>query len=183
MFKYLGCSHAEVLNTLLHQNSIVTVDAACKGVEVGVRSGDTAHYLLLNNPRLYLYLVDPYLPYHDVGTDITQEMQNKYKWEADKAVRSFERNTFIYQTSVEAAKAMGSFTTIDFVFIDAEHTFDACLADMEAWYPVIRKGGMLCGHDYSMTPVKKAVTKFAVERNLEVTKTEPSADVWAMEVL
>ena len=72
--------------------------------------------------------------------------------------------------------------SVDFVFIDAEHTYDACWADMKAWYPVIRSGGILSGHDFSMTPVKKAVTNFAEVMKLDLLTTEPSADVWAMGV-
>lgn len=36
----------------------------------------------------------------------------------------------------------------DLVFIDADHSYDAVKADIAAWWPHIRIGGTLCGHDY-----------------------------------
>jgi len=34
------------------------------------------------------------------------------------------------------------------VFIDANHSYEYVLADIIAWYPKIKIGGILCGHDY-----------------------------------
>lgn len=39
-------------------------------------------------------------------------------------------------------------TTNDFVFIDANHTYEAIHADIKAWMPTIAPGGILAGHDY-----------------------------------
>jgi len=36
----------------------------------------------------------------------------------------------------------------DFIFIDADHTYEAVARDIADWYPKIKKGGALCGHDY-----------------------------------
>ena len=45
-----------------------------------------------------------------------------------------------------------------FVFIDASHDYDSVKADIEAWLPKVRKGGILAGHDWHHQPVKDAVT-------------------------
>jgi len=37
---------------------------------------------------------------------------------------------------------------VDFVFIDAGHSYQSCRRDIESWLPRIRPGGILCGHDY-----------------------------------
>lgn len=184
MLKYHGCSHAEVLNTVLTLNGILDPDKVqVRGVEVGVRSAETSYYLLLHNPNLTLHLVDPYTPYNDCGTPFTQEMQDEVKKKARDRLRDIPTGDWIWheQPSLEAADQMIR-NSVDFVFIDAEHTYDACWADMKAWYPVIRSGGVLSGHDFSMTPVKKAVTNFAQVMKLDLLTTEPSADVWAMQV-
>ncbi len=49
-------------------------------------------------------------------------------------------------TSIEAAEQFED-GSLDFAFIDADHREAAVLADIAAWRPKIRAGGMLTGHD------------------------------------
>lgn len=36
----------------------------------------------------------------------------------------------------------------DLFFIDADHRYEGIKKDIELWLPKIRKGGIICGHDY-----------------------------------
>jgi len=47
--------------------------------------------------------------------------------------------------------------TFDLVFIDADHSYEAVRADIQAWLPLVRRGGILCGHDYHWPGVRQAV--------------------------
>ena len=38
--------------------------------------------------------------------------------------------------------------SLDFVYIDANHTYESVKSDIEAWLPKVRKGGIISGHDY-----------------------------------
>ena len=38
--------------------------------------------------------------------------------------------------------------SVDFVFIDADHSYEAVKQDILAWYPKVKPGGILAGHDY-----------------------------------
>lgn len=38
--------------------------------------------------------------------------------------------------------------SLDFVFIDGLHTYEGVKRDIEIWWPKVREGGILCGHDY-----------------------------------
>lgn len=72
--------------------------------------------------------------------------------------------------SVAAAQLFAD-KTLDFVFIDADHTCDAVQADIAAWRPKIKSGGTLAGHDWNTYgSVQQAVTAmlgqdFTVEGN------------------
>ena len=41
--------------------------------------------------------------------------------------------------------------SVDFIYIDAEHKYNSCKKDIQNWYPKLKKGGMIAGHDYSHT--------------------------------
>jgi predicted O-methyltransferase YrrM len=54
----------------------------------------------------------------------------------------------------------------DFVYIDACHEYEAALADIKAWLPKVKKGGVISGHDYHLefAGVIKAVQEVFVGR-------------------
>ena len=64
-------------------------------------------------------------------------------------------NTII-ESSVQAAQRYAN-CSLDFVFIDADHSYPAMIQDITAWLPKIKPGGYLAGHDYYWAGVKQAV--------------------------
>ena len=52
--------------------------------------------------------------------------------------------------------------SIDVVYIDGDHTYEGVMKDIEEYYPKIKSGGYLAGHDYGPghNDVKKAILKF-----------------------
>ena len=49
--------------------------------------------------------------------------------------------------------------TVDFVFVDADHSEAAVLRDIEAWWPKLKPTGIMAGHDYNRASVGSAVRK------------------------
>lgn len=50
----------------------------------------------------------------------------------------------------------------DLIYIDADHTYEGCLADLVAWYPKVKKGGFIVGDDYRHAKAPKTGVKFGV---------------------
>ena len=82
----------------------------------------------------------------------------------------WKANTEAFRASDKVVPMRGESTAIaqawkqegrlaDLVFIDADHRYEAVKADIEAWAGVIRKGGVLSGHDYHWPGVHRAVTE------------------------
>jgi hypothetical protein len=57
---------------------------------------------------------------------------------------------------------------LDFVFIDADHEAAAVYADLCAWFPKIKPGGILAGHDYDEAGPREAATRFSREKAVNI---------------
>ena len=49
--------------------------------------------------------------------------------------------------SLEAAETTQD-ESLDFVYIDADHSYKSCMLDIIAWESKVRHGGIISGHDY-----------------------------------
>jgi len=60
---------------------------------------------------------------------------------------------------------------VDLLFIDANHTYEGCKADIENYAPSVKEGGAILFHDCDETSpgVVQAVNEYAEEHNLELT--------------
>lgn len=116
------------------------------GVEVGVEQGVYSQTLLDANPALHLYGVDPWLAYHGYREHVSQAKLDGF-YEAVMALLPADRFTAMRMTSINAA-AITADASVDFAYIDANHTFTHVAADLAAWWPKVRVSGILAGHDY-----------------------------------
>lgn len=79
-----------------------------------------------------------------------------------------ELNDYITPIKMESTKAANMFedNTVDFVHIDAAHDYENVLADINAWFPKVKAGGLITGDDYGWPGVYKAVNEFFGENNI-----------------
>lgn len=141
-------------------------------VEVGVWKAELSG--MLYGAAHHLILVDPWsvewnrFSYKGVTYECTMGEPFKSQAELDEMyldVRGrFPRATVYRMDSVQAS-AYVSDRSVDFVFIDAVHTYEHCTADIKFWLPKIRSGGMIAGDDFY--PPHNAVSR-AVEEELSV---------------
>jgi cephalosporin hydroxylase len=60
--------------------------------------------------------------------------------------------------------------SLGFVYIDANHVFEHVVADIAAWAPKVRSGGIVAGHDFgrsSVGQVKEAVEAWVATHGIE----------------
>lgn len=153
-----------------------------RGAEIGVRHGIFSEHLLKEFGNLTMWLIDPYTPYMDVGNPFTQEEQDKIYAAAVLRLSGFGPRA-VWQ-KIPSLAAAENFTPgfFDFVFIDAVHEEADVLVDLHAWYPKVRHGGLLAGHDYCMLGVKKAVNAFCRKEGYGVSWSGNPSDIWVIEV-
>jgi len=77
----------------------------------------------------------------------------------------------IHADSSSTAKLFDD-NSVEFCFVDADHSPDGVRKDLDFWWPKIIKGGILGGHDYRADvpnhPVRKAIDRFVSENNLKI---------------
>jgi hypothetical protein len=79
--------------------------------------------------------------------------------EAKRSVQfAGERAKLMRLDSAEAAGMMEDGSE-DFVFIDADHSYEGCKRDIEAWAPKVSPGGWIGGHDYGHPRPEWGVTR------------------------
>jgi len=148
------------------------------GVEIGVFKGEMSAALLRAMPDLDLLMVDSWegdgAAYDGDSGDWHAKLSSAsqdafYEYARDRVAFAGNRAQIARMRSLEASKTIAD-ATLDFVFIDADHSYDGCKADIEAWAPKVKSGGWLCGHDYENTAFPKFGVTQAVTEYLNRTK-------------
>lgn len=117
------------------------------GVEVGVRDGGYSKTLMNANPGLTLYGVDPYEPHQGYRDHVRKSTFEAFETEAHTKLDGFERYHFIRDYSHNAVHQFED-GSLDFVYIDGDHSFYNATQDIELWSKKVRPGGIVSGDDY-----------------------------------
>lgn len=164
------------------------------GVEVGTHRGEYAEILLRTWPGRLL-CVDPW------SVPPGYERQAKTLWggptRADdeawcRSLLSAHigacRVLLVKATSAEAVKAVAD-GSLDFAYLDGDHERPGIDDDLRWWWPKVRHGGVLAGHDFLMPgesdglwgrSIQPAVMGFAAERGVDVhLMTESNGLPWS----
>ena len=138
------------------------------GAEIGVNKGMFSKWMCHKIRPLKLYLVDPYLSYQEYGEYSDQVALNAIYEEAQVRLAKYNCE-FVRKKSMDALRDFND-NSLDFVYIDANHSFEFVVNDIAEWSKKVRPGGMISGHDYSnyMREVRIAVDSW-----VEVKKIKP----------
>lgn len=117
-------------------------------IEIGVFNGKSASFLLRESTSLTLHLVDHF--------------KNSSIYETLTYLKEDNDSIVIHPTYSSIARHRFAKESCDFIFIDADHTYEGCLKDITDYFPLLKHGGIIAGHDYSHSKyeVKKAVKAF-----------------------
>lgn len=159
-----------------------TFDAAA---EIGVAEGRRAHGLLLAGFRR-VYLVDLWAHVPGARGDLARsdpDHEANYQACLSRVAEFGERAVILRGWSHEMAAQVPD-ESLDLIFFDATHEYQSLLREMESWYPKVKPGGVMSGHDY-LSPeytVRPAADEFAAKlgKTCRVLAAEsvPDASFW-----
>lgn len=154
--------------------------------EIGVFAGRNFFPMIAHNPKVAIAV--------DSWTEDGVFSHNDSKlsqFDLDKQYDEFLGRTAnkpfvkIYREYSQAAAKHFPDEFFDFIYIDGDHTYEGCLANIENWFPKVKKGKFLTGDDFVRTvnpvgvvyDVKKAVNNFASKNN--IAAYERPGNQWA----
>lgn len=108
-----------------------------EGAEIGVDRGRYSEYMFKVNPNLHLLCIDPWYWKLRGESRYQSALERLKKYNAD----------VIRKTSLLASLDVKD-GTLDYVYIDGDHTFDFVMMDIIIWSRKVREGGVVAGHDY-----------------------------------
>lgn len=130
-------------------NLLNSLNLKDKGAEVGVFKGEFSKFIL-ENWNGHLYMIDTWKPFpkkeYEDGSN-KDEFKSIISEVFDNLEGYETRSTLIRSLSHEASELFEDYS-LDFVYIDANHTYNYVKSDIESWYKKVKIGGILCGHDY-----------------------------------
>ena len=154
--------------------------------EVGVFAGDLSRRLLARREDLKLWMIDSwasapkqeYRDSEDFHANLDADAQESY-FHLTTNVTDFakDRRTIFRADSQEAVQHIPD-ESLDMAFIDADHSYEGCKADIAAYYAKVKPGGFIAGHDYANDDwkfgpqVKRAVDEFVEANGLSLDLAE-----------
>jgi hypothetical protein len=120
-----------------------------RGVEVGSYKGEYAKDILSKWSGT-LYLVDVWKQLDIAEYEDLSNQKNSKEIYSDciSNINNESSRCIMIRASSKNAVYLFNDESLDFVYIDANHKYDFVKKDIALWYPKVRRGGILSGHDY-----------------------------------
>jgi len=141
------------------------------GAEIGVERGVFSRTICKMGKIKKFYAIDCWETFGNYRDHVPQKRLDSFYETTKKRLAPYNA-TLIKKFSLDAA---GDFMdeSLDFVYIDANHSYEEVLKDLEAWSKKVKKGGIVAGHDYvdqkkesSHYSVVQAVNDFVKKHNI-----------------
>ena len=120
-------------------------------VEVGTHRAQFASVMINRLKPKNFYAVDPLRLFPGLtskpGIEFDSQLSLDILAEFVSEYLSRRGHTLIRELSETASKQFED-NSLDIVYLDADHSFNGCSNDIDYWYPKVKPGGILAGHDY-----------------------------------
>jgi predicted O-methyltransferase YrrM len=151
MWRYMDTNVAE---DMVHRvEPLHVLPKGSIGAELGVQFGHHAEQLLNIVKPLGMLLVDIW-PKDSHFEQITARFGDR------------ENVTILRNSTLEVAAELKN-ESLDWVFVDANHEFDAVLDDGRAWYPKVKYGGYMIWHDWEIRGTREAIELVVMDTDLQ----------------
>jgi len=196
---------------MIHRNEfgefLTSKNLINKGVEVGSFKGEFAR-TILEKWQGTLYMVDAWYELEDYNDMSNIGLNQDAYVEAMRSINEFRDRAYMLRCLSKQAVDLFPDESLDFVYIDANHEYSYVVEDIKLWYPKVKKGGIVAGHDYldidwyddeysekdknkymwgdgqhfiGVFGVNPAVDEFCKENNIEFSLTEEFSRTWYFE--
>jgi len=148
--------------------------------EIGVFFGTNARRMFKTLDVEKMFLIDPYEKYQEYANEkkVSTFLPTSFKPALKVLNRYAERVVPLQMSSEDAVDFVPN--DLDMVYIDGNHAYDYVKKDIELYYPKVKIGGIIGGHDIDGNShgvnVQRAVYEFADKNNLQVNVRKP--DWW-----
>lgn len=156
----------------LETSKLIGLFGVTTGSEIGVARGHHSAHLLEAHPGLKWFSIDPWrhfeIGYEDPANMPQPEFDKLYK-NVCTLLQPFGDRSVILRNTSEEASPMFDEGTLDMVFIDANHSYEAVGEDLRYWWGAVKPGGIFAGHDYghpNFPGVQQAVDEFLTAMGL-----------------
>ena len=120
------------------------------GVEVGTFKGEFSK-TILSQWHGKLYMVDVWNKIENYDDKNNHDHTVGIYNECIKNTSEFYERSFMLRMTSEEGSKLFQNNSLDFVYIDANHSYDGFMADLNFWVPKVKPGGLISGHDYLLT--------------------------------
>ncbi|MCK5605882.1 class I SAM-dependent methyltransferase [Candidatus Pacearchaeota archaeon] len=135
------------------------LDSIKEGAEIGVWRGNTSMLLLRAFSELKLHLIDPYKKETLFGGLPKIMSVDEALKEAKTKLNSYKDRCIWHRMVSQKASYSIKNKSLDFVFIDGDHSFLAVKKDIKHYLKKIRPGGVMLGHDWRASRLNKGVQR------------------------
>ena len=145
--RFAHAGHTTIIRPMIEYINEHYINKPLIGAEIGVRDGFNMRYIFNTLNIKCLYVVD---------IEFNNRLKQNIKQYKDKVI-------FLNMDSAEATEYIPD--DLDFCYIDGDHTYQGVKRDVNAYFPKIKTGGIIGGHDYTIQHygLVKAVSEFLMK--------------------